>query len=333
VRAAAAAALLVLAAAAPASAYHREEHYYTVRLALADLRPRIDGDETAAMCAQLADEARELNAIEVYRALMRHPVDYAAWSLGGGGSERVAGRMATIQTMLHGLTGGTSAGLRAVAVRTVSASRKRLSEPLAPQQRADALCALGFALHLYGDSYAHARIKNRERMYDTGIGHFFDASVPDFPLCAPHRRDAWESYLLAAPALFVEHKRYSDLPALVEASRGLTPSATRKNRFEQPRLKEAEIQALAALGETPKLIEPSRAQRSCRDVVEGWARAHGVGTPPTCAGAWSLFYEDASAAFADYESAPEHAASPARAKRSRPFSPLSPFPEETEAGR
>lgn len=323
--AAAAAALLLLPSLA--GAYHREDHYYSVRLALADLRPRIQGDETAAMCAQLADEASELNAIEVYRALMRHPLSYAGWSLAGRGEDAWTRRMATTQQLLHGLTGGSSQGLRAAAALAVAASRKRLDGRLPPQERADALCALGFALHLYGDSYAHARIRNPARMYGTGIGHFFDAAVPDFPLCGPRRRDAWEAYLLAAPALFSGRKRVSDLPSFLEATKALAGTADRSNAFQEGRLREAEARALDELGEKPLPITRGPPERRCADIVADWSRRHGVAPAPRCGAAWKLYYEDASAAFAAYDAEPGHEAAPSRSPRALPFSPASPFEE------
>lgn len=326
-RLAAALTLLALLAAAPANAYHREEHYYTVQLTLAELRPRIEGDAVAAMCSQLADESKELNAIEAYRALMRHPLAYAAWSFGGGASETVA-RMLAIQQLVHGLTGGSPRGTRAVAERAVAAATKRLDGKLSAQERADALCALGFSLHLYGDTYAHTRLKNPDKMYDTGLGHFFDASVPDFPLCAPHRQADWAAYVAASPKLFPGHRVDGSMAALVERSRALLGTSKRANAFEQGKLRRAETDALDALGETPMPLYKNRREKPCREVVAAWAALHHIQTPPTCDGTWRLFSRDAAEAYADYEATPANETEPARAlKMRRPFTTESPFQE------
>jgi len=313
---AALAAGLWLAAAAPAGAYQRDEHYFTVHLALASLRPRIEGEDVVAFCAQLADEAPELNAIQAYERLMRHPLDYAAWSMVGRGSDANVGRMVTIQQLLHGLTGGAPAAVRVVAT---AAARASLSEVEAargdPARRTDALCALGFALHLYGDSFAHRRIKNPRRMYQTGIGHLFDASKPDFPLA---RLALWREYVGSLRTLFPSASAETLDPLLASAEEP-SRSARSANAYGRGELIRLETAELVRRGASPAPMPINAAKVPCQPLADAYAARRGWKSAPSCERAWALYRREAEEALAAYDAEPAHAGEPSRPDCARSF--------------
>lgn len=306
-----------LLAARPASAYRWDEHYYTVRLAFG---PRAGG-EVASLCAQLADESPELGAISVYRRLMKHPLDYAAWTLGADGPDETVGRMVTVQQLAHGLTGGSPAAVRAVARAAAKTLGAAANAEKDPERRADAQCALGFAMHLFGDSFSHVRIKNPARMYPTGLGHFFDATTPDQPLSSPTRMEMWRDYLAAAPALIPAGVQAALEPVFAAAAESQR-RARAGNSFAREELMHAETKALEGSGIKAVLMEHNLSEKPCQAIVD--AAAKGLPAKPTCEGAWTLYRGAVENAVAAYEADPAHAAAPFRAVK-RPFFDGSPF--------
>jgi hypothetical protein len=309
-----AAALLL---ARPAAAYRWDEHYYTVRLAFG---PR-EGGEIGSLCAQLADESPELGAISVYRRLMKHPLDYAAWTFGAAGPDETVGRMATIQQLLHGLTGGSPEAVRAIARETAKSLNTAARAAQDPKKRADAQCALGFALHLYGDSYSHVRIKNPAKMYPTGLGHFFDATTPDQPLSSPTRLEMWRDYLAGAPSLISAGIKAAFEPVFAAAAQSQRRARAR-NGFAREELMHAETTALEGSGIRAALIAHNLSEKPCQATLD--AAAKGLPARPTCEGAWTLYRDAVIKAVDAYESEPAHASAPFRAAK-RPFFTGSPF--------
>jgi hypothetical protein len=128
-------------------------------------------------------------------------VNISNWWLSVGDGTDIQ-RMVAVQQLLHGLTGGEATALQDVAEKTV----KRLAKPIVDRggrtPTSDELCALGFAYHLLGDSFAHQTIDKPKtgewRMYETGYGHLRDFHNPDYPLydlTGVHTRwDAWSKY-------------------------------------------------------------------------------------------------------------------------------------------
>jgi hypothetical protein len=314
--------LAALLLGAPARAYQRDEHYYSARVALAAVRPPLEGAGVAAMCAQLADEAPELNAIAAYERLMRHPFDYVVWSAGGSGPDATVGRMVTVQQLLHGLTGGPPAAVRAAAVGAVRAALAAITAAREPAARADALCALGFSLHLYGDSFAHRRLRNPNRMYRTGIGHLFDASTPDFPLCAPDRLELWKEYAGSLPALLSASPRAASsarldalLSGLAEHQRAARPA----NAYSREALERQEIAELTRRGVTPAPLPLNDAKRPCQALVDDYARDRGWKEAPSCERSWTLFRAWAERGYAAYDADPAHKDAPSRPGAARAF--------------
>jgi hypothetical protein len=317
---AALAAVLWLAAALPADAYQRDEHYYSQRIALASLRPPLPGADVVAFCGQLADEAPELNAIAVYERLMRHPLDYASWTLRGSGPDATVGTMVTVQQLLHSLTGGSASAARSIATTTVKASfaAAERAESASPQERADALCALGFALHLYGDTFAHRRLKNQRRMYRTGIGHLFDASTPDFPLSGPERLDLWREYVTSLRVLFPASRAAGIDPLLAGAAESRA-AARSANAFNRDALIRFETAELARHGVEPAPIPLNSAKKSCQQLADAYAAARGWKAAPSCERSWALHRAAAERAYADYDADPAHEGEPSRVDAVRPF--------------
>ena len=306
----------LLLAAAPARAYQREEHYYSTRLALGSAEPRLPGDEVAAMCAQLADEAPELNPIAVYRRVMRHPFAYASWSLSERGPDATVGRMVTVQQLLHGLTGGGSAAARSIASETVKAALAD-ARRAPPASRADALCALGLSLHFYGDAFAHRRIHNPKRMYPTGLGHMFDGSAPDLPFYSPARASLWREYSRSLKSLLPELAE-SKLDAFFRLCDDCLLRARQTNAYGGEELKRLESLELGRLGVATAPIERAPSARSCRAIVARHAAKAGLTDVPDCERSWALYRAVAERAFASYDSDPAHADAPSRGRR-RPF--------------
>ncbi len=310
-------ALLLALLAAPAFPYQREDHNTSVRIALDALRPRPEGDAVVGLCAQLPDESAELAAIDVYRRLMRHPADFARWALLGRGPAETVGRMAAVQQLLHGLTSGDPAGVRAVAESLVAQARADARAAKTPQQRADALCAEGFALHLYGDSFAHARIRNGRRMYPTGIGHFFDMTRPDLPLATGERFELWASYMRSLPSL-VPDARAGDLQEVLTAAREPAREAREGNHFNEDAFRRILNAALEKEGARPTAPFDRRLERAgCQAVLDAAAKASGLLPAPSCAAVWTRHRDRAAAAFDAYDAA--HPAAPARAQRTAYF--------------
>ncbi len=312
-----AAALAVLIAAAPAAAYQRDEHYYTVRLSLG----RREGGDVAAMCSQLADEAPELNAISTYRRVMRRPLAYAAWALAGRGPAETVGVMVETQQLLHGLTGGSPKAVRAVAAGLARELFERARAEKDPAARADELCALGFALHLYGDSFAHQRLRNPARMYDTGIGHFYDATRPDLPLVSAARFELWREYLTSAAGLIPEAADPALDPVFAAADETRAHARSRNN-WALTELWKLEHSAAEARGLKCRVLPRNTGGRPCREILADATKdmAH----PPTCEGAWAVYRDAAARAFAAWDADPAHAALPSRVPV-YPLTRVSPF--------
>ncbi len=307
----------LLSAAAPAAAYQRDEHYYTIRLSV-DKR---EGGDVAALCSQLADEAPELNAISVYRRMMRRPWAYGAWSLRDASSDESVAVMVETQQLLHGLTGGSPAAVRAIAAGLARELFERARAEKDPVKKADTMCAVGFALHLYGDSYAHTRIHNASRMYGTGIGHFFDATKPDLPLYSAARFDLWRDYVDSAPDVIPEaHER--SFERMFTSAGETRRSARSANNWGLAELWKLEHSEVEQRGLECAPLPRNAAERPCSAVLADATK--GLKTPPTCEGAWAVYRDAAGRAFEAWDADPAHAATPSRSPI-RPLPAVSPF--------
>jgi hypothetical protein len=188
--------LITLACFGPAAdvtAYQAAGHYYTIAALTHLVAPAIKPADAhlIAFCAQLPDLSSDLDATAVYKSALWHtPGAWLSWARSNKVESDWIRRMITVQQLLHGITGGTASEVQTVAINTLKALWKPIVLDQDPaNKRAVSLCALGFAFHLYGDSFAHQMMGDHgkpdfENMYSTGMGHARDLYYPDLPLCA-----------------------------------------------------------------------------------------------------------------------------------------------------
>lgn len=186
-----------------ATAYEVPGHYYTITLLMKNLLPlRLSEQQSSlvAFCAQLPDIAEELDAVEVYKSAASNPIAWAAWGSRDKVWNKNVAQMVAVQQFLHGLTGGTTEGVQTVAREIIRELSYQIwqSDGGPPSGNTSALCALGFAMHLYGDSFAHRQINKPESMYPTGRGHAGHGHEPDRPLSSSFRTQDWGNYLVKA---------------------------------------------------------------------------------------------------------------------------------------
>ena len=100
------------------------------------------------------------------------------WALLDNVGDRETRRMITAQQLLHGLTGGDAKRLTHAAHE--SARKLILSlHDASDSERNEKLCAIGFAIHLIGDSFAHRFLDGDTVTYATGSGHAAHGTMPD----------------------------------------------------------------------------------------------------------------------------------------------------------
>ncbi len=181
-----------------AGAYDISGHYYTsmavMEATLAQDPQKLSSDKIALIgfCAELPDEVHELDAATAYKDCSSHAANATSLLFHFQTSSAGAGRVATVQQLLHGLTGGSAEAVRDAAYDVTV----RLLETVTKQNNSggivdpDDLCALGFALHLLADSIAHVTFNYpascaEAQMYPTGRGHALDVHYPDYVLYEP----------------------------------------------------------------------------------------------------------------------------------------------------
>lgn len=190
--------------------------------------PAHDARILTAYCSYLPDLSSELDAITVRvdAGLQAAGTANLTW----GWFNRCWGsrvrRMVSVQYYLHGLTGTDS--------ESVTETAKAIARTLYEDRQGDSedrvlACARGFALHLLGDSYAHRRIDNPARMYDTGLGHFRDGTEPDMPLSSERRLTIWQAYVTDMASLVAAGIAPPSIEGLVGIGRRLLPHASMAN--------------------------------------------------------------------------------------------------------
>ena len=178
-------------------AYNESGHLESVRLLLRQEGPlqNLNAAEKSvvAACAQLPDLSRELDAIVTYRnALVDSPSSWPSWAWWNTPSTPAYQGMFAVQQLLHGLTGGDVRQMRDIARSVVKQASDLVVAPTQKDQRFNALCVTGLALHLMGDTLGHTQLTwgsdngndvTHARMYPTGRGHLADLHFPDDVLC------------------------------------------------------------------------------------------------------------------------------------------------------
>jgi hypothetical protein len=308
-KAAAIVAAIVAICAASAAAYEVAGHYFTVLLLMKQLLPQQLGEKESslvAFCAQLPDIAEELDALEVYKGAASNPIAWAAWGSNNKVWNKSVAQMIGVQQFLHGLTGGNAKDLQAAArelVQELSLNIPWQSGGLPRSGDTSGLCALGFALHLYGDSFAHRRLDDPDTMYSTGRGHAGDGHKPDRPLSSRDRAEQWIDYLLQGPRPLgkfaldpaVQSHETAAAMKLVDEEK-----PTWWNNYGEALLRDVLVQRIP-VGRIEQFQPPIHEHKvaRCQSYVDGIFSAGYFDKlrAPRCAAAWSLFYAKARSVF------------------------------------
>ncbi|MBW0432851.1 hypothetical protein [Leptospira yasudae] len=280
------------------NAYQEDGHFYTVQTVLNNFHSSspLTKDEIAlvAFCTQLPDEVPELDAISVYQKLaFQHPFDFLLWVFTDHGSPDVLGRMAEVQQLLHGLTGGSSDHLRSVSIVTLNQLRTDLTSK--KQRSSEELCALGFAFHLLGDSFAHRKLRNDKKMYPTGRGHASDMTLPDHPVHSDSRVVDWENYAKGIPNLFQSNLKEvvikDDFPKAKELASSNPWHCIFGTKCED-RLRKILLNRLRESDSSPK-YNPLQKGRypaaTCQEYVQKVVEQKDIPFTPDCGKTWKIY--------------------------------------------
>jgi len=177
-----------------ANAYNDDGHFYTIASiingSILSLDPKVRAvADVVAVCAQMPDLSRELDAVSLR---IQVAGNWGGWLWGPFGVCPTPAVVDMVQKhhYLHSLTDQDSGRTRAATLATLNILRKQLGEAPSDVNA----CALGFAVHAYGDSFAHVRLDNPSRMYPPGMGHFRDDHKPDYVEYSQQRERSWEEY-------------------------------------------------------------------------------------------------------------------------------------------
>jgi hypothetical protein len=135
---------------------------------------RPDVARLVAFCTQLPDQTLEYDAIQV--------VNHAAHL----GDAQARQWLQWVQQDLHALTGGDVATMRHCAQTIVNAAHNAVRDSHGDDP--NDVCALGFAVHLFGDAYAHFGFDGKGKLYSSPFGHMTDYHEPDLPFYEPKTR-------------------------------------------------------------------------------------------------------------------------------------------------
>jgi outer membrane protein OmpA-like peptidoglycan-associated protein len=310
---------------AQAIAYDKAGHFYSVAMMTRALAPTLSEDDAdvIAFCSQLPDESRELDAVETAKnAFLHEPLGFM-----GFGAPPATTRMLQTQILLHGLTGGPSDALSRAATSLVNEllaeaempafqAKMGVSTPTDP----NLLCAIGFAFHLLGDSYAHRRLRNEEWLYGPTLGHAVDQVMPDRPLyirqpgkgscvfgfqeCRPPsptvgRLEEWKQYVRtelkgqssqSAPAQIANLvDKVGALAATANVANSWNESAMRTALFVRRSAKQQAVLSLVKRGAFTALP-------ACSDVIACANEAGAIVSMPVCKDAWTVFASSSSKA-------------------------------------
>jgi hypothetical protein len=158
-------------------------HHYTLlaiyRAGRLDQAVAEDYKRVEAFCAQLPDLAVELDAT-TQRIKVLESFGDITWGLLGRCGSAKSRHMVASQYHLHALTGTDSKRVRETAIGMLAALQAQFDQAGNDQARVNLACQRGFAAHLLGDTFAHARLDGPDQLYDTGLGHARDLVKPDY---------------------------------------------------------------------------------------------------------------------------------------------------------
>lgn len=336
--------VLLACQAIPAAAYNPAGHYFTVDLIVREASS-LNGDDArlVAFCTQLPDMSSDLDATVMFKDYLFSPSPSIAWdrthwlftNVGVPPASLDGRQMATIQHLVHALTGGTASAMQTTAGEVLD--KLAINANGAPSEDHDAaLCALGFGFHLYGDSFAHHMMNDHHghsftTMYATGFGHFNDGHYPDYPLCSQfalgnhlrqhclsdygERTAAWRVYLgLAAGHITAAPPRTTVSAALsASVAQAVTVSEIHADdwddwnddQFSAELMQKVLHDFPAAAGydsKMPDFIDQHHSQMPCEAVLKDAFAGGGPlqGIPKfACWQIWKQYYPTARAIFLD----------------------------------
>ncbi len=210
-----------------AHSYNDTVHFFHTAVVVEHLNPSLTDDQkwVVSLCAQLPDETEEYDAVKQYWKFYRDSEwfdEYWDWAWTDNDSEEMGGvlknsertrELVTVHQLLHGLTGGKAKGEKGKKgmVETSDAILRRLAkswkdfnakESKTITEKMEILCAIGFGVHLLGDTVAHRRLDNKTMMYPTGWGHAEDGAMPDRLLESATKLDGIKEYTNEIPKIF-----------------------------------------------------------------------------------------------------------------------------------
>jgi len=216
----------VVVDARSAYGYNEDGHFYTVTAVEHDREPPFEGgsrDEAVltAFCAQLPDLANQLDATTL-RANLIFSFSGTFWGAFSRCWSEDVRHMVAVHQYLHGLTDTAAQPVTDVAVAIIKTLRRQEESHPDP----NTACAIGFAIHLLGDSFAHRQLHgSTDHMYAPGMGHFRDNHDPDYIDFTEDRMKLWETYtntLADALQIRFDQSRWTDLRKVVESNLGGT---------------------------------------------------------------------------------------------------------------
>jgi outer membrane protein OmpA-like peptidoglycan-associated protein len=269
--------LIWLLSQSPVAAYNASGHFGTLRAVLTKAEPALNREEVQVIefCSYLPDVSFELDAVHL-----------SGWRYLCGGDARQ--RNAVVE-LLHSLTGGNAAAMTDSAKIIVTRLLAQATQ-IGAADSTNNLCAVGFALHLLGDTFSHRGMGSSfwdtpsSQLYGKRIGHSITGIAPDCILYDDDRTKLWEEYSLALPIFFGRAVGAPAMSLIVERVKQVTKRTRRYGYGE-----DGVFGALLA-----EVVEPfaaafrSNEHALCQDFV----RSHWVGgreRAPDCKETWRIF--------------------------------------------
>ncbi|MGA2549114.1 MAG: hypothetical protein ABSF50_03110 [Burkholderiaceae bacterium] len=314
--------VVVMMLCGSAAAYLAGGHYYTLWAlhAIAQQKQLIKGSDDywslEALCAEIPDVSREFDAItQRQRVLWSLDMrEVGTWGWMGACYSPISKHMAASQYYIHGLTGAPKSSVRRAAADLIARLAPQDRADLSDQDKANWACARGFALHLYGDSFAHSEFGEGADglLYPTGMGHLREYSQPDYMAASQHDPgDRWTDWTLGlSQALYGSPDAGIALNALVaKEAPGLVP----QGKNEDPKVAESTgvENLLKTVGPPPYpgiVLDIANVEKDVVHMVDtdcqgelNKAAGNGVSAPgrlkPDCAKVWAIYLSQAREAF------------------------------------
>lgn len=320
-------AIAFLLVSGSAAAYLAGGHFYTLwalhALAVKDhlIGPQDSYWKVEAFCAELPDLSRELDAVtQRERVLWSVSLrEIGGWGWTGSCYSPISKHMVASQYYVHGLTGAKKRDVRSAAMDLITQLDPNAAANLSDQEKTNLACARGFALHLYGDSFAHAEFgkdkpaANGEpaedgsggTLYQTGLGHARVFSEPDFLIAPKHYQlDRWDRWSAAvAMTLFKSEVPANALMKLPSARASGTPSPDQELGMDSRLLAEAGATLSPEVRTIIDKVDKNLLHMvtpKCQDQVAAAARAGITGpahTSPDCDAVWKQYVAAARVEF------------------------------------